>query len=347
MIGFSKDKKLELNWEMKGNHYIPISVIVPVYNIEKYLERCVQSICNQTYQKLEIILVDDGSTDGSGALCDQLAQKDERIKVFHKENGGSSSARNLGLQNATGEYIGFIDSDDYIEPTMYEKLLSAILKFQVPMAQISRDEIDEDGNRRPDVCVPPAEIWLITNHDMMEQLLMHKGDCSFCTRLTHKSLFENRQFPENKLNEDFYLLSDMLTEVEKFAILPWQEYHVFYRIGSNTRKEDKNDFSRVFMDIVDNADWVLEMVKEKYPDLLTAAYRFLLFQRLDYMLHIPIPQMTEDNTFYKNVCQYLKENRYLIRHNPYLTEKNKLYLLLFSYAPKKTREIHAKLRGIK
>ena len=100
-----------------------ISVIVPVYNTKDYLVRCVDSICAQTYRNLELLLVDDGSTDGTGRLCEELAEKDSRIRVFHQENGGSSSARNLGIRNAAGGYLGFVDSDDYIEPDMYEKLL--------------------------------------------------------------------------------------------------------------------------------------------------------------------------------------------------------------------------------
>ena len=103
-----------------------ISVIVPVYNIENYLERCVNSIREQTYNNLEILLVDDGSTDSSGALCDRFAEADERIRVFHKENGGSSSARNLGIAEAKGEYLGFVDSDDYISANMYELLVGAL-----------------------------------------------------------------------------------------------------------------------------------------------------------------------------------------------------------------------------
>jgi len=103
-----------------------ISVIVPVYNVEKYLERCVKSILLQTYDRLEIILVNDGSKDGSGKLCDELAKGDPRIVVLHKENGGASSARNAGLDLAHGEYIGFVDSDDWIAPDMYEYCLRAI-----------------------------------------------------------------------------------------------------------------------------------------------------------------------------------------------------------------------------
>ena len=127
-----------------GNGYMKplISVIVPVYNIIEYLPRCVHSITSQTYENLELLLVDDGSTDGTGELCDRLAAEDGRIRVFHKENGGSSSARNLGISQAKGEYLGFVDSDDYVEPDMYERLYGGICEYQVKVAQIGRDEID-------------------------------------------------------------------------------------------------------------------------------------------------------------------------------------------------------------
>ena len=105
-----------------------ISVIVPVYNVEKYLEKCINSIKNQTYKNLEIILVDDGSPDNCPALCDSLSKTDDRIKVFHKENGGVSSARNLGLENATGEFVAFVDSDDYLEKTYYADMVALIDK---------------------------------------------------------------------------------------------------------------------------------------------------------------------------------------------------------------------------
>lgn len=324
-----------------------ISVIVPVYNIEsEYLERCIRSICNQTYKKLDIILVDDGSTDGSGDVCDRFAAEDMRIRVFHKENGGSSSARNLGIKEAKGEYIGFIDSDDYIEPDMYELLAQAVTKYDAPMAQISRDEIDEKGNRMPDICIPPKEESKVSSETMMRELLMHRGDCSFCTRITHKALFVDREFPVGKLNEDFYLLTHMLTDITHLVILPKQCYHVFYRMNSNSRKKDKNDFSRVFTDIVDNADMITKLVEEKFPVLLPVAMRFGFFQRLDYLLHIPVAQMTKTNTFYRNVVCYLRKNVLKMLTNPYLTGKNKAYLLLLTIAPKAVRKGHAKLRGM-
>lgn len=323
-----------------------ISVIVPVYNIQDYLERCVRSICNQTYKNLEIILVDDGSTDGSKDICDRLAKEDDRIRVFHKENGGSSSARNLGIRESTGEYLGFIDSDDYIEPDMYELLAEGIVKYGLEMSQVSRDEVNEEGMRMPDVCIPPKEEWLITSAEMIKELLMHRGDASFCTRLTKKSLFEGLAFPEGKLNEDFYLLIQMLGRIEKLVILPKQCYHVFYRIGSNSRKKDKNDFSRVFSDIVDNADIAMELVEKQYPELVPVAFRFGCFQRLDYLLHIPVGQMKKENVFYRNIVSYLRKHMVQMLINPHLTKKNKAYLFLLSVAPKSVRQIHAGIRKI-
>ena len=121
-----------------------ISVIVPVYKVEKYLNRCVQSIASQTYENLEIILVDDGSPDNCGVLCDEWVQKDSRIKVVHKENGGLSSARNAGVAVATGAYVGFVDSDDYIHPQMYEKLYEALVENGADISICGCDYVDEE-----------------------------------------------------------------------------------------------------------------------------------------------------------------------------------------------------------
>lgn len=326
---------------------IIISVIVPVYNIFEYLPRCVESIRKQTYPYLDIILVDDGSTDRTGALAEKLALEDKRIRVFHKENGGTSSARNVGLANAKGEYIGFVDSDDYIEPEMYERLLAVALQENLKLVQCSRDEIDENGNVMENVCEPPKEAQICEGSSLMRELLLHRGDCSFCTKLTHASLFEKLRFPEGELNEDFYLLTRMLPQIPLLAILPEQDYHVFYRYGSNTRTRDENYFPQVFTDIVRNADRVWEIVKESYPELLKEAMRFGLYQRMDYMLHIPIVMMTKDNEFYIQVKRYLRKHRREIRKNPYLTKKNRSYLLLFATAPKTVRKVHRVLRGKK
>lgn len=318
-----------------------ISVIVPVYNTKEYLPRCVTSIIQQTYKNLEIILVDDGSTDGTDCLCEKLAQKDQRICVFHKANGGSSSARNFGLKKASGTYVAFVDSDDYIEPDMYERLMNAVFTWHTDIVQIGRDEVEVDGSKRPDICVPPQEDLFLSSEEFMKELLLHKGDCSFCTKLIKKELLENRQFPEGVLNEDFHLLIQMLPYTKGIASLCGQAYHVCYRIGSNTRKKDKHDFSRVFADNVDNADLAQKIVNQMYPSLHSIAIRFGLFQRMDYLLHIPITQMQKDNVQYRQICLYIKRHIADIVKNTYLTKKNKIYLLLFAAAPKKVRQVHA------
>lgn len=317
-----------------------ISIIIPVYNILDCLERCVDSCCSQSYKNLEILLVDDGSTDGTGELCDRLREKDGRIRVYHKENGGTSSARNLGIEKARGEFLGFVDSDDFISEDMYQLMIEAIRKHQVDIAQVSRDEIDPEGRKLPDICIPPQKPYFCKSDEFLRQLLLHRGDASFCTKLIKKKLFEGERFPEGRLNEDFYLLLKILKNTEGIYILPKQCYHVFYRMGSNTRKKDKNDFSRVFMDIVDNADMAERLVEECYHDLRPVAVRFALIQRLDYLLHIPIVQMKKENEFYQRVKRYLKKHLGDILKNPYLTRKNRSYLLLLALAPGLVRRLH-------
>lgn len=322
-----------------------ISIIVPVYNTKEYLERCVKSLQAQTLREIEIILVDDGSTDGSGELCDRFAESDARIRVFHKENGGSSSARNLGILRAEGEYLGFVDSDDYVEPDMYEKLYAAVQQYGVRTAQIGRNEIDKEGRLLPDICIPPETAERISPEKFMEELLMHRGDCSFCTKLIQRELFRDNRFPIGVLNEDFHLLIQMLDEIGDIVSLPGHAYHVFYRLGSNSRKENRDHFSRVFADNVDNAELAAEIVAEKYPRLEETAFRFGIFQRLDYLLHIPISQMTDSNRMYCNIVHYMRKNWMRAMRNPLLTKKNKLYHTLFAIAPRTVRKVHRKLRG--
>lgn len=324
-----------------------ISVIVPVYNSIDCLERCVRSLCAQTYENLEILLIDDGSTDGTGRLCERMADEDARILVRHKENGGASSARNVGISIASGDYIGFVDSDDYIDACVYEELAGALEERKYPVAQISRDEVDEDGKRLPDICIPPERERFCDSETFIKELLLHRGDSSFCTKLFPREIFEGHRFPEGELNEDFWLLLEILQEISGIGILPGQGYHVVCRRESTTRKRTKDSFSRVFLDIVENADRAQELVDRKYPALHVYAVRFNLYQRLDYMLHVPLSQMKGDNVFYKNVKKYLRRHVVDTIKNPCLTGKNKIYLLLLTAAPRVVRGVHARKMGLK
>ena len=329
-----------------------VSVIVPIYNIEDCLEKCIDSILNQTYRDFELILSNDGSTDRSGEIADRYAEKDERVKVIHKPNGGSSSARNAAIAIAKGEYYSFIDSDDFVESDFLESLVGPVERAKaagsrVPeIIQVGRNEIDINGNVLPDVSVPPTEETFTDSKSFFKSLILHIGDCSFCTKITAARLFEGREFPVGKLNEDFHLLIQMLQDTDGVVSLPGYKYHVFYRENSNSRKKNKDDFSRVFKDNIDNADLVELIVSEKLPEFKSIAVRFGLFQRLDYLLHIPISLMRRDYEGYPECVRYIRKHFGEMLFNKYLTAKNKLYLVLFSIAPKGVRKLHAKIKHI-
>ena len=328
-----------------------ISVIIPAYNIEDLLEKCVTSVASQDYPKelLQIIVVDDGSTDGTPHIADELARKYSNVQVIHKENGGSSSARNVGIEAATGDYLGFVDSDDYISGVMYSTMMEAALRNDADMVQIARDEISESGDKLPDVLEPFDEEKELTPTEHLRTLLMHTGDASFCTKLTKRELFtEDMRFPEGELNEDFYLMIHMLEKVNKLILLPEACYHVFYRTGSNSRKkaQDKDYFPPVFTDIVRNSDVALDLVSRNHRELIPVALRFGFVQRLDYLLHIPISKMTSDNMFYKKVVSDLRRSFARMLGNKYLSAKQKAYLTLLTLAPKVVRKLHAGIRGL-
>ena len=336
-----------------------ISVIIPAYNTAGLLRKCIESLCAQTYPAAdtELIIVDDGSTDDTGALADTLAaEHPSLIRVCHRPNGGSSAARNTGLSVSTGEYISFVDSDDWVDPRFLETMVGALPPDDpAVMIQIGRDEIAEDGTRLPDICIPPLTPTSIYCEEQLRLLLLHRGDASFCTKLTPRVFFfppdqPPRLFPEGMLNEDFLLLVALLDVASRLVLLPRQYYHVYYRTGSNSRRraEDLLYFPPVFTDIVRNADTVQSLVQGRYPRLRREAARFALYQRLEYLLHIPIPLMKRDNEFYRrHVVAYLRRHIPEILSNPHLTMKNRVYLLLFAAAPRTLRILHARLRSLR
>ena len=153
-----------------------ISVIVPVYRVEKYLDRCVESIVNQTFGDFELILVDDGSPDNCPAMCDAWAQKDDRIRVIHKKNGGLSSARNAGMAKMTGKYVCFIDSDDWVETNTFEVLLELLKKY--PQVQIAACNAQIERGTQGNVQQDEEEIWLYDQNKMLDFFFRIHGEAS-------------------------------------------------------------------------------------------------------------------------------------------------------------------------
>lgn len=174
---------------------------------------------------------------------------------------------------------------------------------------------------------------------------MYRGDSSFCTKVVRKEYFDKEKFPEGELNEDLRLMVSLMEQGAKVLSIPYEGYHVVYRMGSNTRKEDRETFSRVYTDSVHNAERIYDLVEEKYPDMLTEAERFGAYQRLLYMLHIPISQMKQSNIEYRKIVKYIRKNRIRIYRNPYLEKKDKRNLFILSFFPKLIRWVHAKYKG--
>lgn len=201
-----------------------ISVIVPVYNNVKYLETCILSICAQTYSNLEIIAVDDGSTDGSAELIDRLAEIDCRIKVIHKENGGVSSARNTGITKAEGDYITFVDSDDTIEPDMYEMLLATIKQYNAEIAHcsysrlIGSEKISIGGSGRVFTQTAEEAQFSLLNGEMFTG--------SLCTKLFCRELFETVRLREDlKINEDVLAVFQLFQQASKIIFCDVCKYN--------------------------------------------------------------------------------------------------------------------------
>ncbi len=315
-----------------------ISVVMPIYNVEKYLERSVGALLGQTYRNLEIILVDDGSTDASGDMCDAFAMKDSRIKVIHKPNGGSSTARNMGIEAATGEYIGFCDSDDYPEPDMYENLL-AIMK-EHPEAVISQamsSDYTEDGTLVKGPYKDTGAVTFLPKEEMFRLLMLHVGDSSFCTKLIRADYMKQFRFPEGHLNEDFELVLRMISGVEGVYSLEKNGYNIELRSGSNSR----NVFREVFYNsMIENSNTAFAIMEREYPQYREEAVRFWYFQRLDYLLHIPVKYMNSSNQVCQNIIKDIRKGRSEIKKNQFLTEKEKKNLLILSYLPKGSKRIH-------
>lgn len=202
-----------------------ISIIVPVYNVEKYLNQCLDSVCMQTYKNLEIILIDDGSTDKSGEICDEYAAKDNRIIVIHKENIGVSDSRNKGLDIATGNYIGFVDSDDWIEFNMFEILYKGIKEYKADISICGHAEVYENGLLKPFHADSPV---IFSPIDAIEELIKENSFRDYLVnKLFTKKLFNSIRLPVGRIIEDKAIMYKLFDQSD--AIVYLSEVLYYYR----------------------------------------------------------------------------------------------------------------------
>lgn len=223
-----------------------ISIIVPVYNILPYIEKCLNSLINQTYENIEIIIVDDGSNDGSEKICDKFAKNYKKINVFHKANGGLSSARNYGLNFATGDYIGFVDGDDYIELNMFERLINNLTQTNADISICSFFMENEDGSKHCNC--ENLETKTFSNIEALELLSSERQDRYVVAwnKLYKKELFQDIEFPIGKIHEDQAIIHHLFFKAKKISTISQKLYH--YVVHKNSLSH-QNNITKHFDDI--------------------------------------------------------------------------------------------------
>ncbi len=243
-----------------------ISVIIPVYNVEDYLDKCLESVVNQTYKNLEIILIDDGSTDSSGKMCDAWAKKDKRIKVIHQKNGGLSAARNTGIKVAKSDYIGFVDSDDWIHPEMYDKLFTAMFDND---ADISVCSIKRATKHKQIVTKATTEKYTIYNQQSYMQKFFKIGSQTTeyyaWNKLYKSSLLSSNQYPIGLTSEDVVGTYKAVLKAKKIVTIPNQLYFYYQNKNGITGSFSEKDF-----DLIPIWDLVVKLSNDK-PDYLEYA----------------------------------------------------------------------------
>lgn len=217
-----------------------ISIIVPIYKVEKFLRKCVDSIIAQTYKNIEIILVDDGSPDKCPEICDEYAKKDSRIRVIHQKNAGLSAARNSGIRVANGEYIGFIDGDDYEEPDMYEKMFVKISENHADLCICNYRYVDEDGNDFPINWKSPLKNECCTPTEAQRKLC-EDGYWYYVTavnKLYHNRLFKAHGFKDGILHEDEFIIHHIFDSCRKIVTISDELYNYVQRNNSITGNKE-------------------------------------------------------------------------------------------------------------
>lgn len=303
-----------------------VSIVIPVYNVERYLERCIDSVIQQSYANLQIILVNDGSTDRCPQICNQYAEKDKRIEVIHKKNGGLSEARNYGLEVATGKYITFIDSDDFVHYKYVEYLFSILQQnaADISVCSFQRFSKIEDIEEK---CQKDKKISF-TGVQALENLCYQKEiKNSACAKLYKMELFKEVYYPVGRLYEDLATTYKLLYRANKVVWSNKEYYYYFYRPGSimNAKFSEKN------LDRIENSKELLDFVEKKIPLINEAAKTRFFVSNIQVLRELPLKEEK-----YKEIICEVKENIKKYRRCVIKNKSAKLIIriiALFSYIP--------------
>jgi glycosyltransferase involved in cell wall biosynthesis len=283
-----------------------VSVIVPIYKVESYLKRCIESILKQTYKQLEIILVDDGSPDSCGDIAEQYAKEDSRIKVLHKENGGLSDARNFGMKYVNGEYVIFVDSDDWLAPNLVEKLIKAMIKYQADLVQTAfyyaHDDYLQFDNRVYNVEESPA---VFDNQTLMKELVVNEKVKNFAWgKIYRTSLIKDIPFKKGVLFEDVFWAHKVMMRVNKFVLLNEPLYFYYQRNDSIVANYTPRNLD-IINGLLERHHFILENYKELEDESNKMILKTLL---IHYNLLLRNRKKDKKGTYRKNISHYVKRH---------------------------------------
>lgn len=296
-----------------------ISIIIPVYNVEKYLQKCVDSVKNQVYRNIEIILVNDGSTDKCMEICEKLKKEDKRIKVINKKNGGLSDARNVGINNAIGNYISFIDSDDYVDENYISLLYNSLLLYDADMSIASHRVIYEKN------CIDKSTgLKFEANAEtILEKMLYDDGiDLSAWGKLYKKELFNDVRFPKGRLFEDSATTYKLIDKSSRIAVCSNPIYN--YVIRRNSISNEK--FSEKKMDLIVSTKEMTDYIRKRYPELDKACDRRLMYAYLSTLTQLAKSNV-KNKKIQKELMEYIRKNRRRILKDKYIPKRDRIGLI--------------------
>lgn len=318
-----------------------ISVIVPVYKVEKYLSKCIESILNQTFQDFELILVDDGSPDNCGMICDKYAEIDPRIRVIHKKNGGLSEARNAGISIATGDYLTFIDSDDFIDSNYLKNFMDILSQNDSDLIITGIvDFYENDTNIEPNIS---EEFEVLSREQVFKKMLLQDDiDVNATAKLYKKAIFENIKYPVGELYEDIKIIYDIVESADTIIFSKYKGYFYLQRIDSIMYS---NMSSKKLM-LLDTVERLKTLICEKYPNIKNAMIRRYVYCHF----HILGRAIFDKN--YVQECKRIRKNilnyQELIFYDDIFSKKEKIATLFlkFGLIPYKTMWwIFCKIKG--
>ena len=296
-----------------------ISIIVPCYNVEQYLDRCVKSLVDQTYKNIEIILVDDGSTDATGEKCDVWAEKNKVIKTYHKENGGLSDARNYGMLKSSGKYFFFVDSDDYVSTNIVEFLYNSLKNSDSDISTCQHvtfyeNELPKDENKNINV--------VYNTEDALSELMYQNNvTTSAWGKLYKRELFNYIKYPKGKVCEDLPVTYLLFAKSKRISINSKRLYYYFIRNGSIMHSK----FNKNRLDALDFSKEETEYIQKKFPKLINAAFNREFMEAVYVSKRIPYTKEFKEHR--KVIKSILKKYRLIVLKDKKAKRNSKIYAL--------------------